>query len=71
MVEIFANIPERVKEQAKFWMDFSLNYPPLEALKMLKDYSNSCIDPEEKDFVDFYFNLRWEELKNESNSDQR
>ena len=36
---------------------------------MVSDFANSCINEEDKEFVDFYFKLRLEQLKNESNND--
>lgn len=70
MQEIFKQIPDRIKEQAKYWVDLALKQKnPYDAAAMVAEYANSCFNEEEKDFVDFYFNLRLEELLNENNND--
>ena len=62
--ELFVNIPEEVKERTKLVADFALTQLQLpEAVKMLAQYTNTCFDEEEQDYVDFYFNMRFEQLK--------
>ena len=62
--EIFVNIPEEVKERTKLVADFALTQLPLpDAIKMLAQYANTCFDEEEQDYVAFYFNMRFEQLK--------
>ena len=63
MVEIFPNVSEQVRQQAKFWVDLALQQKNLyTAARMVSEYANSCFNDEEKDFVDFYFKMRLEEL---------
>ena len=70
--EIFVNIPERVKKQAKFVFDMAMRQKNLLfATQMLNDYTNTCFDEEEKDFVNFYFNIRMEQILNGNNSNKR
>lgn len=65
MVELFADIPEYVKMQSKFWVDLALSQnDPLTAVQMLESYRSSCLNEKEKEFVDFYFNMRVEDLTN-------
>ena len=65
MVELFADIPEYVKVQSKFWVDLALSQnDPLAAIQMMESYRNSCLNEREKEFVDFYFNMRVEDLTN-------
>jgi hypothetical protein len=69
MTELFANIPDHIKQQAKAWVDLALHQINLfDGAKMIKEYHDSCFTEEEKEFVDFYFRMRMEQLKNESNS---
>ena len=69
MIELFTDIPERIKSQAKFWVDQALNEPNiLSGLKMINDYRDSCLNEEEKNFVDFYFNLRMEQILSNENT---
>ena len=70
MVELFPNVPEHIRELAKNWVDLALKQPnPFEGVKMVSNFAHSCKTEEEKEFVDFYFRLRLEQLKNESNND--
>ena len=72
MVELFSDIPQEVRDRAKFWVDMSLRQNTLiQAAKMIREYMNSCVNEEEADYVDFYFNVRMEELLNASNNGQR
>ena len=68
MVELFSEIPQEVKDAAKFWVDMALRQNnPIDGVKMISEFINSCNNKEEKEFVDFYFNMRMEQLRNESN----
>lgn len=70
MIELFANLPEEVKEQHERIINFALeNFEPQQCLSFLKSYINSCENEEEKEFIDFYFSLRMEQLLNENNND--
>ena len=70
MTELFANIPQEVRDRAKFWVDMSLHQKTLpQAARMIREYINSCVDEEEADFIEFYFHARMEELLNASNND--
>jgi hypothetical protein len=63
MVELFTDIPEYIKVQSKFWVDLALSQDdPLAAIQMLESYRSSCLNEREKEFVDFYFNMRVEDL---------
>lgn len=69
MVEIFYDIPPHIKELAKNWVDLALRQTnPFDAVKMISNFADSCSTEEERDFVDFYFKLRLEQLKNEDDS---
>ena len=69
MVELFSDIPQEVRDRAKFWVDMSLRQSTLiQAAKMIREYINSCANEEEADYADFYFNVRMEELLNASNN---
>ena len=70
--EIFINIPEKVKKQAEFIFDMAMRQKNLlSATRMLNNYTNTCFDEEEKDFVNFYFNVRMEQILNGNNSNKR
>lgn len=77
MVELFANVSKKVKDETKFWVDIAmLNPNPMDGAKEILAYQNTLKTEEEKDFVDFYFNMRMlqereDEKLDESNSNQR
>lgn len=75
MVELFKNVSEKVKSETKFWFEICLlKNDPKEAAKILLDFQKTLQTEEEKDYVDFYFNMRMlqlrEEKLNEGNSNQ-
>lgn len=75
MTELFANVSERFKKQANFLIDRALQQDNLyEAVKMIKEFSDTCVNESEKDFIDFCLKLKVlqqnGEVEDESSSDQ-
>lgn len=76
MTELFTNVSKKVKDETKFWVEIAmLNPNPKEAAKEILAYQNTLKTEEEKEFVDFYFNMRilqerGDEKLDESNSNQ-
>ena len=73
MIELFKNVSDKVKNETKFWFEICLlKNDPREAAKILLDFQKTLQTEEEKDYVDFYFNMRMLQLReeelNESNS---
>ena len=65
MVEIFTNIPEEVREQTTLIVNFIFSQlDPESGLKFIESYISSCENEEEKEFIRFYFNMRLEQLLN-------
>ena len=59
MTELFADVPKQVKDRAKFWVDIALlNHNPMEQAQEILKFRNSLEREDEKEFVDFYVNLR-------------
>ncbi len=72
MIEIFPNIPQEVRNSAAMMFDLaSMQHNPLKMVQMLNEYTNTCENEEEIEFLRFYFNLRMEQMKNESDNDKR
>ena len=70
--EIFTNISDTLKQRAEFIFNMALRqHSPQSMVKTLNNFTNSCINEEEKQFVEFYFNLRMEQLLNGNNNNQR
>ena len=66
MQELFPNIPETVRKNAEFIFDMALRQKNLlSTIKVLNEYTNTCASDEEKEFVEFYFNMRMEQMLNE------
>ena len=69
MNELFSNIPDISKNIMKQVVDSALfSSNPYSAIKIINNYIKAHSSEEEKNFIDFYFKLRMEQLKNESNS---
>lgn len=63
MKEIFLNINAQFKNTVKTIFEIALSQPNLYyTIKVLKDFVANCTD-EEKEFADFYFNMKMERLK--------
>ena len=59
MIELFADVSKQVKDRAKFWVDIVLLNPdPLARAQEILKFRNSLEREDEKEFVDFYVNLR-------------
>ena len=73
MTELFSNISDVSKQNAEFMFNMAIKQPTIAAAaQMLHEYTETCYDEEEKQFVEFYFNMRLEQLANEtSSSDKR
>lgn len=66
MEELFPNIPEQSRKNAEFIVEMALRQKNItSAVKVLNEYTNSCISDEEKEFVEFYFNMKMEQMLNE------
>lgn len=70
MTELFTNIPTDVKKQHSEFIDFIfLHYDAQSAAKIILEYVKTCIDIDEQEFIDFYFNLKMEQLLHENSND--
>ena len=66
MIELFPGIPEQVRKNAEFMFEMALRQKNiLSTIKVLNEYTETCSSEEEKEFVEFYFNMRMEQLLNE------
>ena len=69
MREIFSEIPVAVKNVISNYIDSVLStYDLITATETIAKFSNNT--PEEfQNFIDFYFHLQMEKMKNEDNND--
>lgn len=66
MIELFPDIPEQVRKNAEFMFEMALRQKNiLSTIKVLNEYTETCSSEEEKEFVEFYFNMRMEQMLNE------
>ena len=66
MTELFADVSKQVKDRTKFWVDIALLNPnPMEQAQEILKFRNSLEREDEKEFVDFYVNLRALQARNE------
>lgn len=70
MKELYANVSDSIKTLTHYWVELALRQNnPMDGARMISNLVDSCSTEEEKEFVDFYFNLKLEQLLNESNND--
>lgn len=68
MIELFSDISPRLKENAEFIFDMALRQKNLyETAKILQNFTQLIEDDNEREFVEFYFNMRMEQIKNDNN----
>ena len=69
MNEIFTEVSDDIKHAAEAAWKIALNKNPVEAAQFLSDitnyYRNLMRSPEEIKFLQFYFNMKMEMMKNE------
>ena len=67
MTELFTEIPIELKQLIIKFIDYVFdNSPPEEIPIIISNFANECTESEE--FIDFYFHLKMEQLKNESDT---
>lgn len=72
MTELFTEISSDMKQMITSYIDMAFKtIEPLQLPKMINDFTNSMPTETLQNFVDFYFNLKLEELRNGNNSNQR
>ena len=55
MVELFANVPEEVRQKDEILVDYVLkNFMPYQYSNFISNFIKTCSDPEEQEFVNFY-----------------
>lgn len=61
-IEIFANLPEEIKQQDEMFVNMAFLQTDAKTIAvMINNYINSCVDEEEKEFIDFYFKMKLQE----------
>ena len=65
MEELFPNVSDKLRKEVELMADLTIGVLPMPlAAKKLSDFA-ALFEGEEAEFVDFYFNLRMEQFKNE------
>lgn len=70
MKELFTNIPESVKKQAEFVFEMATRQKDItNIVNTLNEYTSTTQNEEEREFVEFYFNMRLEWIKHKMGVD--
>ena len=71
MEELFADIPNAIKEQVACLFDLAMRQHDIgRALNVLREYTDSCQTDYEKEFAEFYFHMRMEQILNENHTNK-
>lgn len=63
-IELFVELPQIIKDTIRTYIDSILkDFQLLDAAKIISEFANNCVDEEEQNFIDFYFNLKLEEMQ--------
>lgn len=66
MVELFKNVSQKIKNETKLLFEICLlKHGPHESAKILLNFQKTLQTEEERDYVDFYFNMRMLQLREE------
>ncbi len=69
MIELFENLSEETKQMITSYVDMALiAVEPMKLPQLISDFANAMTTEEASDFVDFYFKLKLEELRNGDNN---
>ena len=69
MIELFENLSEETKQMITSYIDMALiAIEPMKLPQLINDFANAMTTEEASDFVDFYFKLKLEELRNGDNN---
>lgn len=72
MIELFTNISEQKRKQAELLFNLAIQQKNIIKIsELLHEFTQNILDDEERDFFNFYFNMRMEQLKNGNSNDQR
>ena len=72
MIELFQNLSNENKLMITTFIDMVIQYvQPLKWPQLINKFACSMPTQQLQDFVDFYFNLKMEQLQNGSNNYQR
>lgn len=66
MIELFTDISDDTKKQVEYWVNLALKQSnAFEAVKILSNLHDVQGNDNDKDFVNFYINMRLQQLINE------
>ena len=72
MIELFQNLAEQSKLMVTTFIDTAMQcIEPLKWPQLISKFANAMPTQQLEDFVDFYFNMKLEQLQNGDNDNQR
>lgn len=70
MIKLFDEIPRDIRDSIVIYIEYTiLKAPQYSWAELVFGLSQQYQSEEIKDFIDFYFNMRMEQLKDESSDD--
>lgn len=69
MIELFNNIPLEIKQLIIKFIDYVFDTVSEQKIPIIiSNFAKECTIPEQAEFIDFYFHVKLEQLKNESDT---
>lgn len=65
MTELFSNISDELRQEAQLVWDFVQTQSPEVAINLINTYISFKHTEEEQEFLEFFFSVQLEKLKNE------
>lgn len=67
MIEIFSNVSQKAKDNAQFIFDMAMRQKNItDMIDVMNTYTSTCEDENERNFIEFYFNMRMEQSQHEN-----
>lgn len=71
MTELFETLPQEMQDMITSYIDMALiAVEPMKLPELISQFADTMPTEEASEFVDFYFKLRLEELRDGNNSNQ-
>lgn len=69
MIELFPNVPNYIRQQTNYFLNKAFaQHSAIEAIKIIEMFRNTLPEQEWKDYFDFSYELKKEEVKNNNES---
>ena len=70
MIELFPDLPTAIKQEIANIINAAFESLEIhDCTELIAKFANNCTNEDEKNFIDFYFKFKLEQIRNESNND--